>query len=103
MHVPEHVAELASPGSMNNPEVRKGILAHILWHLRVYKTTSPDLAAMMKFPPIQAIAGAAQQAQPKPKDEMAGGELEAGKLTERASDSGIGLPKPARPPEPQLQ
>jgi hypothetical protein len=100
LHIPEHVAELSAPGALERPEIRKALLAHIRWHLRVYRTMPPDLAATLKIPPPQAVAAAAQ---PKPNKDMPGGDLKAGKLTERAADTGIGLPQPAQPPEPQLQ
>jgi hypothetical protein len=96
LHVPEHVAELSSPAALNDQRVRDAMLAHIAWHVRQYHATSPTMAALLKFPPPQAAQG-------QPTQDVGGGELEPGKITERAADSGIGLPEPAKPPEPTLQ
>jgi hypothetical protein len=99
LHVPEHVAELSTPEALNDPKVRNPILAHIAWHMRVYRDIPPELAALLKFPPVQALQ---VQATPTSEKSMKGSDLSTGKITEKAADTGVNLPKPATPPEPQL-
>jgi hypothetical protein len=97
LHVPEHAAELASPSALKDPRIRKAILAHIRWHVLTYQKCPPLLAAMLKFPPPQQPVG------PDDGGSMGKADLKPGEITEGAANSEIGLPKPARPPEPTLQ
>ena len=97
LHIPEHVAELSTPEALNDEAVRRAVLTHIRWHLRVYRDTPPELAAVLKFPPPQAVIPMTQ-----PTSEEKTGDLKPGEITERAADKDVGLPEPAVPPEPQL-
>lgn len=99
LHVPEHVAELSTPEALHDEKIRKPILAHIRWHMRVYHQMPPELAIVLKFPPPQAVV---PQQVPTSEDTIGGGDLKTGKITEDAAGAELSLPKPAKPPEQTL-
>jgi len=99
LHVPEHVAELSTPEALNDPKVRLAVLAHIRWHMTTYQDIPPTLAALLKFPPPAAVA---PMTTPTSEENIPASAMKSGKLTEKAADTGIGLPEPAKPPEPTL-
>jgi hypothetical protein len=98
-HVNEALSVLASPAALQNKAVKDGVMAHIGWHLRVWREMDPALAMLMGFPPPPQLGGMVppgMEAQPANDNGIPEGSIpEAPK--ERDS-TGVELPKPAQPP-----
>lgn len=100
LHIPEHYAELCDPEVLRDPKRRQAVETHLLWHLRVCRTTDPVMATAMHWPPeLMALA----MPQPAPMSAEIESDPEGGgsKVTAKSeptkskqSDLGVSLPKP---------
>lgn len=105
-HINEALSVLASPQAISNPQIRDGVLAHVAWHVRVWRDMDPALAMLLKFPPPPSLMGMVDPA-------MAGaapandngvpvpGAMERGADAANRDSTGVELPKPAQPPAAQ--
>ena len=78
-HINEALSVLASPQALHNPKIKDAVMAHVSWHLRVWRGLDPAIAMLRGFPPP-----------PNPLGMMMAG-LEGG---EPANDNGAGPPVP---------
>lgn len=91
LHVLEHACVLNSSEARRNPKIVQDALAHMQEHIDLRKNMPPELAQLLKQPPIDMAAP--MQPAPQPTNEVMDPALP---VTQVAQDTK--LPQPAQPP-----
>ena len=112
-HINDAVSVLGSPEAVHNPKVLGPVMAHIMWHIRVWRDLPIDLALALKIPPNPAammasetagnqMKAAAEEKEAKMKADKGGSSpsktSNGKKETETVSGNETKLPRPASPP-----
>ena len=107
-HIKHHAAVLDSQEARENPQVQAAVIAHIMEHLRIWRSAPPDLLQLLGYPlppmqpgdETQQVAPGAEEpttpqdpnrAQNEEKSKAAGGMAPA-------EGEGPKIPRPAQPP-----